>query len=485
MTSGEVISGYYDPWIVALSVLIGVMGGYCTIELAERVTSTRHRARIYWWIGGAITMAIGAWSMHYTGMLALRLPVPVLYDWPTAFLSYLASLFASLIGLFAVSRRKMGIASIFAASVFMGGGIAGLHYIAMGSMRLKAMHDYSPPIVTLSALAAVAFSLLSLWLMFLFRDRAIGQRWRKFGSSLLLGAAISVMHYIGMAALTFHQVDVAPDFSHAVPIDDLGIIGIGAANAMVLVVVVLTSLADRLQSQTAMIRSFSRRLEEAHEVERRHLSRELHDQIGQALTAAKINIDMLRSTMPADLAARLDENATILDRLLQQTRQISLDLRPPLLDDLGLVPALRWYVDQQAERAGLQAKFSADPLADDIPPHLQIACFRIAQEAITNVVRHARAKNLTVELRRADASLRLVVCDDGKGFDVTSAEARAEQGASLGLLGMKERAALAGGSVRVISSPGEGAAVEIVLPLDIAESSMATRTPGETKSGKE
>src|ERR1700730_14034794 len=95
MTSGEVITGHYDPRLVALSVLIGVIGGYCTIELAERVTSTRHRERIYWWIGGAITMAIGTWSMHYTGMLALRLPVPVLYDWPTAFLCYLGSLFTS------------------------------------------------------------------------------------------------------------------------------------------------------------------------------------------------------------------------------------------------------------------------------------------------------------------------------------------------------------------------------------------------------
>jgi signal transduction histidine kinase len=465
MTSGEVISGYFDPWIVALSVLIGVMGGYCTIELAERVTATRHRARLYWWIGGAITMAIGTWSMHYTGMLALRLPVPLLYDWPTAFLSYLASLFASLIGLFAVSRRKMGIASIVAGSVFMGVGIAGLHYIAMGSMRLKAMHDYSLPIVTLSALAAVAFSLLSLWLMFLFRDRAIGQRWRKFGSSLLLGAAISVMHYIGMAAVTFHQVDVAPDFSHAVPINDLGIIGIGAANVMVLVVVVLTSLADRLQSQTAVIRSFSRRLEKAHESERRHLSRELHDQIGQTLTAAKINTEMLRAAVPSDLVARLNENAAILDRLLQQTRQISLDLRPPLLDDLGLVPALRWYVNQEAERAGLEAKFSADPETDHLPPHIQIACFRLAQEAITNAVRHAEARTLTVELRRNGSSLHLIVRDDGKGFDVAEAQARAAQGASLGLLSLSERAALAGGSARIISSPGQGATVEIILPL--------------------
>jgi signal transduction histidine kinase len=189
--------------------------------------------------------------------------------------------------------------------------------------------------------------------------------------------------------------------------------------------------------------------------------------------------------VPPDLDARLNENAAILDRLLRQTRQISLDLRPPLLDDLGLVPALRWYVNQQAERAGLKAKFSADPQADDVPPHIRIACFRLAQEAVTNVVRHANAKTLTVELRRADTSLRLKVLDDGKGFDVPAAKARAEQGASLGLLGIKERAALAGGSVRISSFPGEGTIVEILLPLDIAESATATPTPGEKKSGQQ
>src|ERR1700732_4723868 len=113
MTSGEVIIGHYDTWIVALSVLIGVMGGYCTIELAERVTASRNRARLYWWIGGGIAMAIGTWSMHYTGMLALRLPIPVQYDWPTTLLSYLASLFASLVSLFVVSRRQMSFTRAF------------------------------------------------------------------------------------------------------------------------------------------------------------------------------------------------------------------------------------------------------------------------------------------------------------------------------------------------------------------------------------
>jgi two-component system sensor histidine kinase UhpB len=226
---------------------------------------------------------------------------------------------------------------------------------------------------------------------------------------------------------------------------------------------------EKLERSTQLLRILSHRLFQIQEEERRHLARELHDEIGQTLTAAKINTEMLRAAVPPDLGARLNENAAILDRLLQQTRRISLDLRPPLLDDLGLVPALRWYVNQQAERAGLEAKFAAAPLADDVPPHIQIVCFRLAQEAITNVVRHAQARTLTVELTRADVPLRLLVRDDGNGFDVTAAEARAEQGASLGLLGMKERAALAGGSARIVSSPGEGATVEILLPLDSAQ----------------
>src|SRR4029077_18431328 len=108
MIPEEVIVGHYDYRIVALSVLIGVMGGYCTIELAERVTSSRYRARLYWLVGGAIAMAIGTWSMHYTGMLVFRFAILVKYVRPTTLLSYLASLFGSLVGLFVVSRREMG-----------------------------------------------------------------------------------------------------------------------------------------------------------------------------------------------------------------------------------------------------------------------------------------------------------------------------------------------------------------------------------------
>ena len=160
--------GYYDYRLVILSVLIAILGSYCTIELAGRVTAAQGWTRASWLIGGAVAMGISTWSMHYTGMLAFRLPIPIEYDWPTAFLSYLASFCTSALGLFVVSRRKMGFVRAFTASIFMGGGVAALHYTAMASMRLRAVCHYSPALVTISVVLAIVFSLMSLWLMFLF-----------------------------------------------------------------------------------------------------------------------------------------------------------------------------------------------------------------------------------------------------------------------------------------------------------------------------
>src|SRR6202051_5171880 len=112
--------GYYDYRLVILSVLIGLLGAYCTIELAGRVTAAQGWTRASWLIGGTVAMGISTWSMHYTGMLAFRLPIPIEYAWPTAFLSYLASFCTSALGLFVVSRRKIRVVRAFTASIFMG-----------------------------------------------------------------------------------------------------------------------------------------------------------------------------------------------------------------------------------------------------------------------------------------------------------------------------------------------------------------------------
>lgn len=223
---------------------------------------------------------------------------------------------------------------------------------------------------------------------------------------------------------------------------------------------------DHLREYAERLEGLSRRLIEAQETERRHVARELHDEIGQALTALKLNLRAIESeTNPALTRGILEESLVLAERTLQQTRDLSLDLRPALLDDLGLVPALRWYLDRQGRRAGFATEFIADEIVDALPSEVATTCFRIAQEALTNVVRHAQATSVTMSLARQGAALELVIRDSGRGFDAALATARAEHGASLGLLGMRERAALIGATLVIESTPGQGTAIRVLLLL--------------------
>jgi PAS domain S-box-containing protein len=223
--------------------------------------------------------------------------------------------------------------------------------------------------------------------------------------------------------------------------------------------------AKALEEANDQLRFLSRRLFQVQEDERRHLARELHDEIGQTLTAAKINLDSIDLADEQTQVPRLKETITLLDNLLLQVRQISLDLHPSLLDDLGLVPALRSLLDQQARRAGLRMQFSAPERLQPVDLGLQTTAFRIAQEAITNVLRHAGAQSVGVNLSIEAGQLLMRIVDDGKGFDLTEIERRSQPDAGFGLIGMKERAALVGGALHVISSPGKGTAIEVFLPL--------------------
>lgn len=209
------------------------------------------------------------------------------------------------------------------------------------------------------------------------------------------------------------------------------------------------------------LQTVSRRLLQVQEAERRHLSRELHDEVGQALTAMRMNLQTLRQPALSKRAReRLDESITLVDRILHGVRQLALDLRPSLLDDLGLAAAVRWYVSTQAERAGLLADVVTEPLPPDLPPSTTITCFRVTQEAITNIIRHARAARIAVNLRCAAHHLEVSIVDDGIGFDVATARA----GASAGLLGLEERVELAGGRCRITSGPGRGTSLRAWLP---------------------
>ena len=251
-TSTITMASSYDYRLVALSVLIAILASFAALDLAARVTAARGRARLIWLAGGACAMGLGIWAMHYIGMLAFNLPVPVRYNLPTVLVSLLAAVFASAVALYVVSREEMGLPRALIGSVIMGTGIASMHYIGMEAMRLAGMCHYDMRLVVLSIVLAVVIALVALWLTFHFREETAETGWRKVASAVVMGAAIPVMHYTGMAAASFTPSPLTPDFSDAVSISTLGTAGITLVTLMVLALALLSALFDRRFSAQAL-----------------------------------------------------------------------------------------------------------------------------------------------------------------------------------------------------------------------------------------
>jgi PAS domain S-box-containing protein len=226
-------------------------------------------------------------------------------------------------------------------------------------------------------------------------------------------------------------------------------------------------ITERKLAQDAL-QMFSRQLIEAQEDERRRIARELHDQIGQVLTAVKMNLHAAQQTSQAsEVSCYIKDNMEAVDEALRLVRDLSVDLRPPVLDDFGLVTALRWYVDRYAKRTGLEVEVIIDSPDENkrFSRELETACFRIAQEALTNVIRHARARTVLLQLVQDENDLLLLVKDDGVGFDLASLRKRAPRAATLGLISMQERAHVAGGTVEINSLISKGTEVRFRLTL--------------------
>ena len=222
-----------------------------------------------------------------------------------------------------------------------------------------------------------------------------------------------------------------------------------------------------LRDAHTRLQALSTRTLQIQEEERRRIARELHDEIGQALTAVKIHIQAAQRRLPQDARGALDESIDVVDHALDQVRGLSLDLRPPQLDQLGLAAALRWHVDRQAAAAGVGAEVQAADLPGRLSSELETVCFRVVQEAVTNIIRHAGATWVRVRLAVEGQTLTVVIVDDGCGFDITEARRCSLETGHAGLFGMEERAALAGGKVVFDSASGRGTTITASFPLSL------------------
>jgi signal transduction histidine kinase len=225
-----------------------------------------------------------------------------------------------------------------------------------------------------------------------------------------------------------------------------------------------------------------RRLEAAKEDERRFLAHELHDELGQTLTALKLRLQLGARTSGTTTGAPPNgaaEAIALVDDLIARVRKMSVDLRPPLLDEVGLIPALRAYLEAQSALSHVSMELEEGtektPLRLDgrLPPEVEIVCFRVVQESITNALRHSAAHRISVLIVQRPAGITIAVKDDGSGFEVSGTLELAAAEGHLGVVGMRERVRAHGGTFQVISHPGMGTTITVDLPFKTGEQPRA------------
>ncbi len=217
----------------------------------------------------------------------------------------------------------------------------------------------------------------------------------------------------------------------------------------------------------ARLRELTSRLTQAQEEERRRIARELHDEIGQELTIAKMRLRMVENALPAEAEAvheKLKMLGTLLDETLQNVRHLSHELRPPLLDEMGWEPALALVCDTFSQRTELPVIYRHSGSADRLDPDVEMVAYRVVQESLTNVARHANARQVVVHADLSSDELTLTIEDDGQGFDMAALDHTSDAAVGLGLLGMQERVDMVGGRIQIVTAPGKGTRVEVHLP---------------------
>ncbi|PKN36006.1 MAG: hypothetical protein CVU61_00455 [Deltaproteobacteria bacterium HGW-Deltaproteobacteria-19] len=223
-----------------------------------------------------------------------------------------------------------------------------------------------------------------------------------------------------------------------------------------------------LRQQSRQLRILSARLTEAEESERKRIARELHDQVGQNLTVVGINLSIVRSKLPAEemkmLRARLEDSMVLVEEITEFTRGLMSDLRPPDMDILGLVASIGWFAERFSMRTGVDVVVEGEEIQPRPNPDVENNVFRIAQEVLNNVAKHARARRVGIRIEACDAILRVVITDDGIGFDPSRVRRMEEQG-GWGIMTMTERAESIGGRFVLESEPGKGTCVTLEVPL--------------------
>lgn len=512
----ELISNY-DWRLVGLSIVIAILAAYAALDLAGRVTTTQGRSKFWWLIGGAVAMGTGIWSMHFIGMLAFQLPVPISYDIALVLVSHLAAVIASAIALLVVSKPVMERTPLVIGGCLMGTGITTMHYTGMAAMRLHAVIHWNSWLVVLSVLIAIGVSFVGLGLVFRLRntENRTGFHQRILGA-VIIGAAIPSMHYTGMAAASFTKTAVVlKDVTPSLDISLVGGTAITIGTFMILGLTILTSLVDRrFAAQTDELEKKNRELIEARDQALQAvrlkseflatMSHEIRTPMNGILGFTGVLLDTALTPQQRDSAETVRSSAehllTILNDILDFSKveagklslePIDFDLRNAIEDVLDLL-------SHQASNKGLEI---VGLISADIPSVLigDPSRFRqILTNLVGNAIKFTDQGEITVDVQRVqvgerDVLVRFEVTDSGIGIppeiqthlfhpftQADGSTTRRYGGTGLGLAICKQLVELMGGTIGVHSDTSQGSrfwfTIRFGLPENQTEESTVPRT---------
>ncbi|TFV89264.1 response regulator, partial [Oxalobacteraceae bacterium OM1] len=517
------LAGYYDLPLVLVSVLVAVFASYTTLSLAGRVTISKGRTAFYWTAGGALAMGIGIWSMHFIGMLAFRLPIPVGFDVRITLLSLLLPISVSYLALSLLGKPELPLRRLLTSSLLFGLGINAMHYTGMAAMRMEPGIVYEPRLFAASVGIAVAASLGSLWIAFRLRGNVPHVWLPRLAAAVVMGGAVVGMHYVGMAAANFPLGSVCRAAGNGVNHDWLAVMVI-IATLGILTVALLTSVFDaRLESRNRVLA-----LLEDTAQERQHLLAREQAARAEAERHSKAKDEFLatlshelRTPLSAILGwaqllqARPHDAASLKKGL--ETIERNANLQAQLINDLldmsrivsGKVPLnlqeidARGFIDAAIETVAATAASKGVEFATRIETQGALLCgdaVRLQQvvwNLLANAVKFSAAGGrVSVTARCLAHQLEITVADDGIGiapeflpqiFDrFTQADASATRqhgGLGLGLAIVKHLVELHHGTVGVVSAgAGKGACFSVRLPLIAGHAGSAARADGDAAS---
>jgi NO-binding membrane sensor protein with MHYT domain len=480
-----VVTGKHDPYLVALSILVACFASYTALDLSGRVGSARGFARRVWLVAAALTMGGGIWSMHFVAMLAFIMPIPMSYDIGLTTLSLVVAIFVTGVGFYVISRQSASPLPLVLSGIFMGLGIAGMHYTGMAAMRGHAELSYDPLFVALSLVIAIGASTVALWLAF--RTTDLGQ---KLVASAVMGLAISGMHYTAMRAAIFTANGPRHEAQVNASLDQTNLaLAVAGITFMILAFASVASLIERKRAEEALHQAQAELAHVTRVMTLGELTASISHEVNQPLAAIVTNGQIclrllaLETPRPDDMRAtveRIVRDANRASAVIQRIRALAKRSEPQMvsLDINDVIREAILLVQREVMRHQVSLRTE---LASALPSVLgdRIQLQQVLINLLINGVEATapitdRLREILIRSQRHEAGQVLVaVRDSGIGIDSKTAEqlfsaffTTKPSGMGMGLSICRSIIRAHGGRLWVSPNPDHGAAFQFTVPTD-------------------